>query len=78
MTNQPTVPANPDLLTIREAAERLRISIRHMQILIKDGEIESFRHGNVVRIRPSAITVYINRHLRPPTPYAGPDLERSD
>lgn len=67
-----TKPANQDtnhetiarLFTIQEAAERLRVSARHLQIMIASGEIESFRHGRLIRLTARGLNEYVERHTR--------------
>lgn len=60
----PTVP--PGLLTISEAAERLRVGRCTMQRLVLDGSVRSFKIGNKLRrIPPEAIDEYVARSLAP-------------
>lgn len=66
--NQPQIPAprvSPEqtLLTVEEAAERLRIGRTRMFALVKSGEIESVQIGRLRRIHPDAIEKFA-RSLR--------------
>lgn len=49
------------LLTVEEAAQRLRVSRTTMFGLIKSGEVESVQIGRLRRIRPDALTAYTQR-----------------
>lgn len=49
------------LLTVEEAAARLRIGRTSMYRLIKTGEIESVPVGRLRRIAPEALVEYVNR-----------------
>ena len=40
------------LLTVKEAAERTRVSVRHLRRMIKEGQLPVIRLGKVVRIHP--------------------------
>jgi excisionase family DNA binding protein len=57
LTGEPTA----FLLTVEEAAARLRIGRTSMYRLIKDGEIESIPVGRLRRVAPEALVDYINR-----------------
>lgn len=66
--NQPQIPAprvSPEqtLLTVEEAAERLRIGRTRMFALVKSEEIESVQIGRLRRIHPDAIEKFA-RSLR--------------
>jgi len=49
------------LLTVEEAADRLRIGRTRMFALVKSGEIESVQIGRSRRIHPDAIDAYARR-----------------
>lgn len=49
------------LLTVEEAADRLRIGRTRMFALVKSGEIESVLIGRLRRIHPEAIEAYAHR-----------------
>ena len=49
------------LLTVEEAADRLRIARTRMFALVKTGEIESVLIGRLRRIHPDAIEAYARR-----------------
>ncbi|HEX5115115.1 MAG TPA: helix-turn-helix domain-containing protein [Pseudonocardiaceae bacterium] len=60
----PTPRPTPDaLLTVEEAAERLRIGRTRMFALLKSGEIDSVQIGHSRRIHPHAIDAYTRRLL---------------
>jgi excisionase family DNA binding protein len=60
MTSSPRT--DPELvLTVEEAAKRLRICRSNMYKLIGSGQVESFQIGRLRRIRPSALDDYIER-----------------
>jgi len=48
------------LLTPAEVAEILRISLRSVRRLIKDGKLPIVRIGRLVRIRPEALARFID------------------
>jgi excisionase family DNA binding protein len=48
------------LLTAAEVAETLRISLRSVRRLIKDGKLPIVRVGRLVRIRPEALAALID------------------
>ena len=50
------------LLTIREVAERLAISRRHVFRLISRGELAAIRIGKVTRVRILDLEQFIERH----------------
>ena len=47
------------LLTIREAAERLGVSIETVRRRIKAGELRVIRDGRIIRIHPDDLESYI-------------------
>jgi excisionase family DNA binding protein len=49
------------LLTVEEAAERLRICRSNMYKLISSGEVESIQIGRLRRVTPSALEDYVQR-----------------
>jgi len=48
------------LLTAAEVAEILRISLRSVRRLIKDGKLPIVRIGRLVRIQPEALAAFID------------------
>lgn len=59
------------LLTLREAATRLRISERHLQTLIGRGEISVVHAGRRRLVSEDALTIFAHEHerrLNRPTP----------
>jgi excisionase family DNA binding protein len=63
MTTPTAIATDPIafLLTVEEAALRLRIGRTSLYRLIRDGEIESVPVGRLRRIAPEALTEYVNR-----------------
>lgn len=66
------------LLTLPEAAEALRCSVRTLQRRIADGEIRAFRDGRIVRVPASELRRYVEQHVGgpggPPSPRRGRSL----
>jgi excisionase family DNA binding protein len=58
----------PDLLTKREAAEKLRVSPSTVDRLRAQGEIAWVPVGRQVRFRPEALAEYVERAERPACP----------
>lgn len=65
----------PALLTVEEAARRLRIGRTLCFRLVSSGELESVVIGRLRRIPPAALDDYVNR-LRAVVPLPLPSLER--
>ena len=53
------------LLDVREVAELLHISRSYAYLLIRRGEIPSFRLGAALRVHPSDVELYLARTRRP-------------
>ncbi|MES9606174.1 excisionase family DNA-binding protein [Actinomadura sp. NPDC000929] len=53
-----------DLLTVEEAAKRLRIGRTKMYALIASGEVESVTIGTLRRVPPECLTVYVSALMR--------------
>ena len=59
-----TASTNPPLLlTIAEAADRLRVGRCTMQELLLSGEVRSFKIGRLRRIPPEALSEYIENRM---------------
>lgn len=56
-----TAPAPPLLLTVEEAADRLRIGRTLMYALVSSGEIESVPIGRLRRIPAECLPEYVHR-----------------
>jgi excisionase family DNA binding protein len=54
-----TTTEGADLLTVEEAAKRLRIGRTRMYDLIKTGTIESVTIGRLRRVPPECIAAYV-------------------
>jgi excisionase family DNA binding protein len=50
------------LLTLEEVAKRLSVSVQTVRRLITDGELRSVRIRFQLRVRPSDLQDYIDRH----------------
>ena len=48
-----------ELLTIDEAARRIRMSVRHVRRLIADGAIAHHRFGRSIRFHPADLEAYL-------------------
>jgi excisionase family DNA binding protein len=57
-------PRQADLLTIPEVAKRLSCSERHIWRLVRDKEIEVFRHRGLTRITARALERFIQMNQR--------------
>jgi excisionase family DNA binding protein len=53
---------NAELLTIREAARRLRCSDGFVRKLIARGELSYIKDGRFVRVLADAVVAYLTRH----------------
>lgn len=70
MSNEPKNTINHEelfgpLLTRKEAAERLGVSLRHLDRLLDNGGIYSLKLGKSVRIKPKDLQDYIHSQLNP-------------
>jgi excisionase family DNA binding protein len=53
------------LLTVKEVAEKLRISTKTVKWLIVTGKLEGIMVGTRWRVRPEALDRYLARNTRP-------------
>jgi excisionase family DNA binding protein len=61
---EPAAASSPGLLlTIEEAADRLRVGRCTMQALVLSGDVRSFKIGRLRRIPPEALTEFIEQQL---------------
>jgi len=51
-----------DIMTVREASDYLRISIRKMRSLISEDEIPYARIGRLIRLKKSELDKWFKRH----------------
>lgn len=51
----------PDLLTISETADALRVSVSKVYVLIAEGELEAFSLGRSKRVSSSAVLAYLDK-----------------
>lgn len=56
-------PTQVQLLTVTEAADRLRLSPRTIRRRIADGSLDIVRFGRSIRITETDLTSFIRRHL---------------
>lgn len=54
-----TAPSIPDLLTLEEAAQRIKMSTRHVRRLVAERRIAAHRLGRSVRINPDDLAAYV-------------------
>ncbi|HWA97336.1 MAG TPA: helix-turn-helix domain-containing protein [Pirellulales bacterium] len=53
---------DPDaLLTVRDVAERLKVSTRTIQTMTKAGELPTVRIRRAVRFRPADVRAFVDR-----------------
>jgi len=50
------------LLTYRELGENLSLSVRYLQICVKQGTLPCVRFGKAIRFDPSAIEEWVKKH----------------
>ena len=62
----------PALLTLPEAAETLRCSVRTVQRRIAAGELRAYRDGRLVRVPAEEIRRYVRLHVAAPRPRSTP------
>jgi excisionase family DNA binding protein len=62
-----TPAATSTLLTYRAAAEQMQVTERLVRKLVETRQLASVKVGRLVRIEPSAIERYIERHRRDTT-----------
>jgi excisionase family DNA binding protein len=67
----------PEVLTINEVAERLRIHPRTAYRLVNDGSIPGVRVGRQYRISAKALDAYIEGRHPVPTAVPAPTRRRS-
>lgn len=63
----PPVPTLDEFLTVKEAAQRLKISARKMYALAASGEIAAHRFGATVRFAPADLHAYVAKCRSPAT-----------
>jgi excisionase family DNA binding protein len=59
-----------ELLTVEEAAERMKMSARHVRRLVQERRIAFHRLGRSVRISPEDIAAYVASTRVEPAPAA--------
>lgn len=53
------------LLTIKQVAKRLQLTVRTVQQLIRDGKIKSYKLGHhTVRVYPDDLNQYIKQEVK--------------
>lgn len=60
MSSSSNHPQNHRLLTARDVADKLQISIRTVRRLIASGKIDVMRVGPLIRISPEALEAYLS------------------
>lgn len=51
----------PDVLTVKEAKEILRIGMNSMYYILQSGELKSIKIGRIYKIKKENVIEYINR-----------------
>ncbi len=54
----------PDIMTVEEAAEALRISTNSLYDLLNGGQLKAFRNGRHWRVPKEAVIAYIRELCR--------------
>ena len=62
MTN--TSPRLPELLTIDEVAERLKVSTKTVRRWIERGELRIYRLGGQIRVSEEDLLAFLNKNYR--------------
>ena len=57
-----------DLLTLKEAARRLRVSVKTVKAWLYSGELQGYKAGRQWRITPSAIQAFLEAGQRKADP----------
>lgn len=63
---QPAAAGEPLALTAKEAAERLRLSVRHLRVLVRRGEVAAVKLGRAIRFRPEDLAAFLARRVTGP------------
>jgi len=50
-----------DLLTVKEVAEMLRVTVRGVQAWIREGELTAFKLGREYRIKQADVDVFLEK-----------------
>lgn len=58
-------PINPELLTVRQAAERYNIGERTLYRLVEGNELPHHRIGSAIRIKPADLLRYLENQAQP-------------
>ena len=62
-----------ELLTVSQAAERLKCSERHVWRLIEAKHLKVFRHSGLTRVTTKSLNEFINEHVSDGPEMAPPD-----
>lgn len=57
-------PTAPDVLTVDECANLLRVCTKQVRKMVKNKTLESFRLGNSIRILRVSVETYIENQLK--------------
>jgi excisionase family DNA binding protein len=55
-------PPRRGLLTVKDVAERLGVTDRHVRKMLQDGELPSYKLGEMRRVEPDAVEAYLAAH----------------
>ena len=53
----------PDILTVEEACEALRVGYNAMYELLNSGKVKAYRNGRVWRIPKTSLVEYVRRSI---------------
>jgi excisionase family DNA binding protein len=68
------MPANPQLLTVRQVSEVLSVPPRTIQRWVQDGRLPGIRIAKTTRIPASAVEALLAPIMTTYTPYSGTTL----
>ncbi len=57
------VAAEPEFYTVKEVADRLRVSLRSVYRLIERGELKALRIGDTYRVSAESLNTFIRSGL---------------
>ena len=57
----PTTPTPPELMTVHEVAQRLRVSYGTVYALLRDGELPAVKIGSQWRVHPERLEAYLGQ-----------------
>ena len=64
-SRQPALPIDPELLTVREAAQQYNLGERTLYRLVERSELPHHRIGTAIRIKPTDLLRYLEDQAQP-------------